>query len=150
MPNIPFAGDIPLSLQGLRKEFDQLLDRVWHGGLNTPPLDGQDWAPSIDVVEGPDSYAVRVEVPGLGPEAVDVSILGRMLTIRGCKPSPAKPGEGHRVLRDECRYGSFCRRYELPTEAQEDSVTATCKHGVLSLMIPKKPDARGRTVTVQG
>lgn len=148
MPNIPFPSDLPFSLHNVRKEFDQLLDRVWHVGLTTAPLDGQDWAPSMDVFDEPDRYRVRVEVPGMGAEDIEVSILSNALTIKGCKATYIAPGEEPRMLRSECRYGSFKRKYEFPTDVQDEGVAATCKNGVLELLIPKKPEARGRTVKV--
>ncbi|HKQ46566.1 MAG TPA: Hsp20/alpha crystallin family protein [Phycisphaerae bacterium] len=148
MPNIPFPSDLPFSLHNVRKEFDQLLDRVWHVGLTTAPLDGQDWAPSMDVIDEPDRYRVRVEVAGMGAEDIDVTILSNALTIKGCKATNIPPGEEPRMLRSECRYGGFKRKYEFPTDVQEDGVSATCKNGVLELLIPKKPEARGRSVKV--
>jgi HSP20 family protein len=148
MPNIPFPSDLPFSLQNVRKEFDQLLDRVWHVGLTTAPLDGQDWAPPMDVIEEADRYLVRVEVAGMSADDVDVSILGNVLSIKGCKATGPAAANGAHALRSECRYGSFCRKYELPGEVQEDAVSATCKNGVLELMIPKKHEARGRTVKI--
>lgn len=150
MANFPFQGDIPMSLQGVRNEFDRLLDRVWHGGLSTAPLDGQDWAPSIDVVEGPEAYNLRLEAPGMTAEEIDVSILGNVLTVKGCKKPARTPREDERTLRTECRYGSFCRRIELPSAVSEDGIVATCKLGVLDLTLPKKPEAKGRTVKVSG
>jgi len=148
MPNIPFPSDLPFSLQNVRKEFDQLLDRVWHVGLTTAPLDGQDWAPPMDIFEEPDRYRVRVEVPGMGADDIEVSILGNLLTIKGCKATVPALTEEPRMLRSECRYGSFSRKFELPSEVQEDAVSATCKNGVLELAIPKRPETRGRTVKV--
>jgi len=148
MPNIPFPTEIP-SLQDVRHEFDRLLDRVWHVGLSTAPLDGQDWAPCIDATEFADHFVVRVEVPGMSAEEVDVSILNCTLTVRGCKRAPAPLPEGARRLRAECRYGGFNRRYELPGQVQEDGISATCRDGVLEIRIPKAPEVRGRTVKVQ-
>lgn len=148
MPNFPFQGDIPMSLQGVRDEFDRLLDRVWHGGLSTAPLDGQDWAPAIDFVETPESYEVRVEVPGLAAEEIDVSILQNVLVIKGCKKPADTPREGERRLRTECRYGSFSRRVELPSPVRDDSVTASCRDGVLRLSLPKQAEAKGHSVKI--
>ena len=74
MPSIPLPREIPFSVQEMREEFDRMLDRVWHGGLSTAPLDGQDWAPRLDVYEHPDHYQVRVEIPGLTADDVQVSI----------------------------------------------------------------------------
>jgi len=148
MANFPFQGDIPVSLQGVRDEFDRLLDRVWHGGLSTAPLDGQDWAPAIDFAETPDSYQVRVEVPGMTAEEIDVSILQNLLTIKGCKKPADTPKEGERRLRSECRFGSFHRRLELPTPVRDGDVTASCRDGVLRLVLPKKAEAKGQSVKV--
>lgn len=150
MANMPFPSDLPFSLQGIRNEFDRLLDRVWHGGLSTAPLDGQDWAPSIDLVEGADAYHLRLEAPGMTAEEIDVSILANVLTVKGCKKPGRAPHEGERTLRAECRYGSFCRRIELPGSVAEDGISATCRLGVLELTLPKKAEATGRTVKVSG
>ncbi|MCG8404521.1 MAG: Hsp20/alpha crystallin family protein [Phycisphaerales bacterium] len=149
MPNIPFPSDIPFSLQEVRDEFDRLLDRVWHGGLTTAPLDGQDWAPRLDVYEYPDSFEVRVEVSGVSADDVEVSILENVLTIKGTKPKPEDPADGVRRLRSECRYGSFCRTYEFSAPVQDNAVTATSRNGVLDIKIPKTQESKGRTVKVE-
>jgi HSP20 family protein len=93
-------------------------------------------------------YRVRLEVPGMAGDQIDVSILSNVLSVRGTKPAPPKPAEGQRPLRAECRYGSFVRKYEFPSAVNDDGVVAVCKHGVLDLTIPKKPEARGRTINV--
>ena len=126
-----------------------MLDRVWHGGLSTAPLDGQDWAPRLDVYEHPDHYQVRVEIPGLTADDVEVSILDNVLTVKGTKAMPENVGEDVRRLRSECRYGSFCRRFELPSPAEDASVSATCKHGVLDIRISRATVVKGRSVKVE-
>jgi HSP20 family protein len=148
MPNIPFPSELPFSFQDVRNEFDRLLDRVWHVGLNTAPLDGQDWAPCIEVIEHPDRYQVRIEVAGLTAEDIEVSILENVLSARGCKQAPPAPAEGSRRLRAECRYGSFCRKFEFPTRVREDAVEAECRNGVLMISVPKAPENKGRTIKV--
>ncbi|MEE8386019.1 MAG: Hsp20/alpha crystallin family protein [Dehalococcoidia bacterium] len=150
MANFPIPRDFPFSVQDLRTEFDRLLDRAWHVGLNTAPLDGQDWAPYLDVVEESDAYRVRAEIPGVRGEDVEVAILGNTLTIKGTKPAPAQAeAEDRRSLRAECRYGGFCRKYELPSPVREEGVMASCKNGVLEVTIPKTPEVVGRKVKIQ-
>ncbi len=148
MASFQFPPELPFSLQDMRNEFDRLLDRVWHVGLNTAPLDGQDWAPCIDVVDEGEQFRVRLEVPGLAGDQIDVSILNNTLMVRGCKPLPPKPAEGQRQLRGECRYGGFSRKYEFPSSVREDGIDAVCKNGVLELTVPKKAEVRGRTIKV--
>jgi HSP20 family protein len=149
MPDVPFTRGIPFSLQDLRSEFDRMLDRVWHVGLSTAPLDGRDWAPAVDVIEENTGYLVRVEVPGLSAGDVEVSILDKTLTVKGVKPAQVKPEEPPHYLRKECRYGMFCRSYELPAPVESEGVKAACKNGVLEITIPKRPEAQGRPVKVQ-
>ena len=149
MPNIPFPTDFPFSVQGVRNEFDRLLDRVWHLGLSTAPLDGQDWAPCVDLFEEPDRYIIRAELPGVGAEEVHLEILGNMLTIRGCKAVQKDATGDRKPLRGECRYGSFHRKVELPGGVKEDGIVANCRNGVLEISVPKKPEVHGRTVKVQ-
>ncbi len=148
MANIPFSSDIPLSVQDLRDEFDRLVDRAWHGALNTAPLDGQAWAPRRDVHERSDGYFIRLEVPGVAIEDIDVSILKNTLSVKGAKRAPQEIGEAARRIRAECRFGSFCRKCELSGPVDEDSVSASCKDGVLFIRIQKTPEAQGRSVKV--
>lgn len=149
MPNFPFPSDLPFSMQDVRGEFDRLLDRVMHGGVNTAPLDGQDWAPRIDVVEHPDAYHIRVELPGVAAGDVDVSILEKEITIKGVKMLPDEPPESVRRLRSECRYGSFCRNFTFVQDVEDQSVSASFKAGVLTVKVPKSPQTKGHKVQVR-
>ncbi|GJQ27093.1 MAG: molecular chaperone [Phycisphaerae bacterium] len=160
MASFPFPSDWPFNVQGVRNEVDRLLDRVWHLGLSTAPLDGQDWAPCLDLFEEADRYIVRAELPGMAAEDVSVEMLGQTLSIRGFKAEPAraseKPGAvgagesqaACRKLRGECRYGSFARKIELPGPVSESGVSATCRNGVLDVTIPKAQSSLGKTVKV--
>lgn len=145
----PFGREGHFSLRDLQSEFDRMMDRLWHGSLSTPPLDGQDWAPPIDVTEEADRFVARLEVPGLTSDAVDVSVLDRVVTIHGTKPAPPKLAEGQRSVAAECRYGSFRREIQLPVPVAADRVVATCRHGVLEIVLPKQESARGRPVKVE-
>lgn len=148
MPGIPNPRNIPFSLQDLRGEFDRMLDRVWHVGLSTAPLDGQDWAPNIDVFEEGDAYRVFAELPGVPIGAVEVAILNNALTIKGSKPPPIKADEDRRCLRAESRFGGFCRRYELPGPVRDEGVTATYKNGILEVVVPKAAEVMGSKVPI--
>jgi len=149
MAGFPFPRDMSFSMQDIRSEFDRLLDRVWHGGISSAPLDGQDWAPAVDVIDEPLIYRIRVEVPGMTAEQIEVSVQKNVVTIQGRKPPAYDLQQPPRRLRSECRFGAFSRRIELPVAIQDNEVKAVCKNGVLTLELPKTPVAVGRTVPVE-
>jgi len=144
----PFSREGVFSIRDLQGEFDRLIDRFWHGGLSTPPLDGRDWAPPIDVIEETACYRIRAEVPGLTGEQIDVSVVGQRLSIQGTKPNPSETAAARSCLRRECRYGSFRREVELPEAVESGAIRATCRLGVLEVEIPKSATARPQTVKV--
>jgi len=145
----PFARDGSFSLRDLQSELDRLVDRFWHAGLSTRPLDGQDWAPPLDATEEPGAYRIRVELPGVTADQVEVNVLGRTLTIRGQKPNPRGAGDARQTLRAECRYGAFRRDLELPGPVDADRIAAIHRNGILEIEAPKTPATQPHSVRVE-
>ena len=141
--------DMQFSLGSLQDEMNHLLERIWHAGVSTGPFDGQQWAPVIDLYEHGDFYTLYAEVPGVDPGSVDVSYVGRALTIRGEKAKPAGAGAGGSSLRRERRFGTFCRTVELPADIEADKLSARCQGGVLEITIPKSEASRPKSVKIQ-
>ena len=133
----------------LQEEMNRVFDRVWHGGINTRPLDGQAWAPALDVYEFPDRYTVLVEVAGVDAHSVDVSCANNTLTIRGEKRRPADVTEDTPAPYRERRFGSFCRSVALEGKIVVDQVVARCQDGVLEITVPKSESDRPRSVRVE-
>ena len=67
-----YGPDMRVSVSDLQDEFNNVFNRLWHGGVTTGPLDGQDWAPRIDLIDEPDQFVVRAEVPGISAGRIDV------------------------------------------------------------------------------
>ncbi len=149
MPRIPFTKEGHIPLSDLQEEMNKLFERLWHGGVTTGPLDGQDWAPPVDVLEEPARYVVKAEVPGLDAGDVDVSISGDALTIKGHKPSERSEGQEANYLRAERRFGNFARSVALPASVDPAKVTAACRQGVLEIILPKKEEARPKSIRVE-
>ena len=133
----------------LQDEMNRVFDRVWHGGISTRPLDGQQWAPGLDVYEYPDRFVVHVEVPGVDGNSVDVTCVGSMLTIRGEKRRPAEVTCDTPSLYRERRYGSFSRTVELSGKIVVEQVAARYHNGVLEVTVPKSESERPRSVRVE-
>ncbi len=133
----------------LQDEMNRVFDRVWHGGISTRPLDGQQWAPGLDVYEYPDRFVVQVEVPGVDGNSVDVSCVCNTLTIRGEKRRPPEVTADSPSLYRERRFGSFSRTVELTGKIVVELVAARYQNGVLEVTVPKAESDRPRSVRVE-
>jgi HSP20 family protein len=105
-----------------------------------------DWAPVVDILETDNAFVLKVELPGVEKDDVDVSIDNRILTIKGEKKNDNKDKKIHRT---ECRYGSFVRNFTLPQDVDVDKVEAACKNGVLSLTLTKMEQAKPKQIEVK-
>jgi HSP20 family protein len=109
------------------------------------PLTG--WLPALDVQENKDNYTVRVEVPGLRREDIEVALEDGALTISG-ERKPEVPVEGTEVHRQERFYGKFSRVITLPTVVAADKVKAQYKDGILTVTLVKAEEAKPKQIIV--
>jgi HSP20 family protein len=123
-------------LAGLPDELDRLFEA---------PLTG--WAPALDVQEDKDKFTVRVELPGLKREDIDVSLQEGALVISGERQAE-KISEGTEVHRQERFYGKFQRALTLPEPVAADKVKADYKDGVLTVTLPKTEEAKPKKIDV--
>ena len=144
----PFQN-MDLSLGNLQDEMNRLFQRTWHTGVSTGPLDGQQWAPLIDVYEHENHYTLYVELPGLEPGAIEVTHVGHTLTIRGEKTQPAGVAESDRAICKERGFGTFCRSVELPSDSDVEQLTAKSHAGVLAITIPKSESSKPKAVKIE-
>jgi HSP20 family protein len=120
----------------LRDRMNQLLSEPVGAGGESEPMDAMEWVPLLDVLENKDEITVRIDVPGMEPAEIDVSISGDVLHIKGeRKQEVEREDENYHVI--ERDYGKFDRRVELPTSVDMDSIKASYKNGVLIVRLPK-------------
>lgn len=135
-------------LLGIRDEVDRLFDHAFRSRL---PVAGDSlpaFAPPIDVEEARDEFVLRVDLPGVSPTDVKVSMLGDVLTIRG-ERKQAQEHKDQKLHRIERRYGSFERSFRLGDTARADQVRASFRDGVLEIHVPKAEEAKVREIEVQ-
>jgi len=149
MTPFPFRKDLPLTIGEVQDEINRLFERLYHGGISTGPLDGQDWAPPLDVLDEPDRYLVRAEVPGLDVKDIEVSVSGDTLTIKGHKPTERREGQERNYILMERRFGNFMRSIRLPAGLEPSGIVATSKRGVLEIVLPKKEESKPKTIRVE-
>lgn len=107
------------------------------------------FAPSVDVTESTDEYVVTAELPGAKPDDVTVELHEGLLTLRGEKRSERDEHKEHARYVERV-FGSFSRSFTLPQNADGEKIQASFKDGVLTLRIPKREEAKPRTISIQG
>lgn len=107
----------------------------------------QAFMPSFEVKETPGAYTLRADLPGIKDEDVDINVVGNRLTITGKREAEKKEDNATYHLYERS-YGSFTRSFNLPEEVEADHVHAELKQGVLTLSIPKKPEAKPQKVQI--
>jgi HSP20 family protein len=140
-------------LSNMRSVLDRLFDQSF-GRFPALRTAGEDLGAStlgLDVFETDDEYVVKAAVPGVDPKDVDIQVEDDILTIKGESQQKDEVNEDN-YLRRELRYGSFQRSLRLPPTVDTEKATATFEHGVLKLTLPKKAEAKAKTlkITPQG
>ncbi|QJA05337.1 Hsp20/alpha crystallin family protein [Thermosulfurimonas marina] len=135
-------------LQELRREIDRLWEEFFGRTRFPERWEGLEWVPAVDVSETEEAVVVRADVPGLDPEDLEITLSGNTLVIKGEKKKEQEEKKEN-FYRVERVYGSFMRTVELPAEVEADKVEATYKNGVLKIVLPKKAEAKGRTIKVK-
>lgn len=103
--------------------------------------------PAIDITEDDDEYVVTAELPGSRKEDVTLELHEGVLTLRGEKRNEREEKKEQRRY-VERSYGSFSRSFTLPPNVDPDRISASFKEGVLSITLPKTPEAKPRTVSI--
>jgi HSP20 family protein len=104
--------------------------------------------PRTEVIQQPDALLVRVDMPGLAADEIDVTVEDGLLTITGERREEDRE-EGKGFIRSEMTYGTFLRTIQLPNGADEDNVEAVVRNGVLEIRVPMQHREQGRRVNVQ-
>ena len=144
-------------LAALRDEVDRLFDDFFAGFSVAPfrrrRLETDPWRrfqgmfegtfPAADVVEGEREYRITAELPGMGEKDLEISLAGDVLTVKGEKKEEREEQGGNRYVAER-RFGSFQRSFRLPEDADPGKIEAGFKNGVLTVTLPKRPEAQAQ------
>ena len=134
------------SLMTLRNEMDRLFDRIWDGDSTKVSAQG-DWLPALDLHETKEGFVATVDVPGIEPRDIHVTLREGLLIIRGERKNEFEEKE-ETFYRSERQYGVFSRAVRLPSAVDGSKVVASFKNGVLTVMVPKSAEAKDRDIPV--
>ena len=139
--------------ESLRHEIDHLFEEFgggfWQMPFRTPRLDiapfrsGNGFAamPAVDVSETDKAFEITAELPGMDEKNVEVKVSNGVLSIKGEKQEE-KEEKKKDYYRRERSFGSFERSFQVPEGVDADKIEASFKSGVLSVMLPKSPEAQ--------
>jgi HSP20 family protein len=133
-----------VSLQSRLNSLFQDYSRVQSDGET---LTAASFAPPVDIYEDDQKLVLKLEVPGVKEDDLDIQVEGRTLTVRGERKfsSEEKQENFHRV---EHRYGTFARSFTLPNSVDAENVKATYNAGLLELSLAKKAEAKPRQIKI--
>ncbi|HEU5305362.1 MAG TPA: Hsp20/alpha crystallin family protein [Gemmatimonadales bacterium] len=106
------------------------------------------WFAPTDVSEDANGIQISIEVPGVDPEDVRLSLENNLLTIRGEKRQQVEEGKD-RIHRFERTYGTFERTFLLPNTVDPEGIEARYENGVLFVTVPKAERAKPREIRVK-
>jgi HSP20 family protein len=143
-------GDLA-PLQGTTGAFRTQLDRLFEDffGASWSGLErGSPFLAPMDVFEDREAVFVKLDLPGLSQKDVRLTLEGSRLTISGQRKAEEEFKE-KQAYRVERRYGEFARSLDLPDTIDAAKVNATFKDGVLTVRLPKKPEARPKVIEIE-
>lgn len=131
-------------ITSLRDEVNRLFTRT----LGDGPAAGATWSPAVDIFDSAEEVLLKVEVPGLDAEDIEIEVDDNVLTLSGERRFGDRVEEG-RYHRVERAYGRFARSVTLPQGVRADAITAQMDRGVLEVHVPKADEIKPRKIAVQ-
>ncbi len=133
-------------LDRMRREMDRLWESITRDHL--PSALDYDWVPSLDLSDRGDSLVAELEVPGMDPKDINISVTGDVLTISGEKKREREDKE-HDYHLVERSYGKFSRSIRLPSTVNPERVEAFYKDGILIISLDKTEQAKTKRIEVK-
>lgn len=142
---IPVRRERENPFYALQREMNRMFDRFFSDFSLSPYEDRiTSYWPSVDVSESEKEIKVTAELPGMEHKDIDISIANDVLTLRGEKKIEKEEKEEN-YYRKERSYGAFHRDVPLPAEVETENVEAIFKNGILTIRLPKKPEAQRKS-----
>ncbi|MDP9291526.1 MAG: Hsp20/alpha crystallin family protein [Verrucomicrobiota bacterium] len=133
-------------LSSLREEMNRLFDLSFPGFRRDGEL-FSGWSPALDVFQDKDNVTVKVEVPGMKKEDINIALHDGTLTVSGERKFEEQSGQGEN-FRSERFFGKFHRSVTLPSAVDSAKVKAAYKDGILTVTLPKSEEAKPKQIEV--
>lgn len=125
----------------LQREMNRLFESL------APEANVTNFVPAAEMHDTPEAIQLKVEVPGIEAQDLDVQVTAEAVSVAGERRSESRT-ENQGVVRSEFRYGKFQRVIPLPARIQNTEVKAEFKDGILHLTLPKAEEEKNKVVKV--
>jgi HSP20 family protein len=131
----------------LQNRMNSLFQDFSRSGNGESELATAGFVPPVDIFEDENKLVLKIEIPGIRQEDIDVRLENNTLTVKGERSfqSEGKEENFHRVER---RYGSFYRAFTLPNTVDQNSIKADYEAGVLKVELHKRAETKPRQVKI--
>jgi HSP20 family protein len=129
-------------LDNLLEGFFRPLRRRGEGGMASGVV------PAMDVTERENEYVIRMDMPGVNREDIDITLAEGVLTVTGEVKRQHEDKVGDRLIREERCYGKLSRSVRLGSHIDEKKVSANYKDGVLELTLPKAEEMKPKKIAI--
>jgi HSP20 family protein len=99
------------------------------------------WRPSVDIAEKNDKFELTVDLPGIDEKNIEVKFSDGVLTVKGTREEHKEEQKKDYHV-SERQFGAFERSFQVPESVDNDKIDAQFKNGVLTISLPKKPEAK--------
>ena len=137
---------IERDMEAMSDQLSEDFPSFWEPRRVLGPTD--QWVPAIESHVEDGNLIVKVDIPGIDPKEVSISVTDNQLTIEGERKHEKKEEKGDYFYR-ELAYGKFSRTMTLPAGVEADKVKATCKDGVLQITMPAPKALAPKRIQVQ-
>ena len=130
-----------------QRDFERLFREAFSSQHGETELSTRSWAPPVDIYETEEAIVLKAELPGVEAKDVEIRVEDNTLYLKGERKfeKEVKEQNYHRVERS---YGSFARSFSLPNSISSDKVKAEFKDGLLTLTMPKREEAKPKTIKI--
>ena len=136
------------AMRQLQNEMSRAFDSAVAGAEDGSNVVTSRWTPAVDIKEDSERFVIAADVPGVEPGDIEVTMENGVLTIKGERKLGTQVEGDNLYRRVERAYGNFYRRFTLPDTADAEAISASGKHGVLEVVIPKRAALQPKRISV--
>jgi len=138
----PFR-DLMAMQNRMTRLIDETLSRIWKEEV----VRGV-WSPPVDILERGDELVLKIDLPEVSQEEIDIRVEGSTLIIQG-ERRLIKDAPEENYIQIERPYGTFRRTFNIPRMIEQEEIKASYKDGVLRVVLPRKPEAQPKQIVVE-